>query len=54
LTYLKKIIKNPEVEENKEDYDLDSVTDLPDLGPEFEIEGQGDEVVVIAVDKWGD
>jgi hypothetical protein len=29
-------------------------TDLPDLGPEFEIEDQGDEGVVINADNWGD
>jgi len=48
-------LKTLMVGENKEDCeDLESVIDLPDHDPKFEVQDQGDGGVVIAVDNWVD
>jgi hypothetical protein len=45
--------KTLKVEEKKENCkDLESVIDLLDLDPMFEVQDQGDGGVVIAVDNW--
>jgi hypothetical protein len=46
--------KNPKDEENEEDNDdLESITELPNLNPEMEVEDQGAQGVIVA-DNWGE